>query len=138
MTCCSLTACLLVSVWTAAEASSQQLDDYNVVWTSPGPDSSASMPLGNGDIGLNLWVEANGDLIFYLSKTDAWSGAGRLLKLGRVRVSLDPNPFRAGLPFRQTLHLRRGEIEIAAGAAAIGFRIPDCLTGPCSMPATLI
>jgi alpha-L-fucosidase 2 len=102
-----------------------QLDRCNPTWTSPSRDSSGSMPLGNGDIGLNLWVEADGDLLCYLSKTDAWSGAGRLLKLGRVRVSLDPNPFRAGLPFRQTLRLRQGEIEIVAGAEgeAVTLRI---------------
>lgn len=102
-----------------------QLDRCNPTWTSPSRDSSGSMPLGNGDIGLNLWVESDGDLLCYLSKTDAWSGAGRLLKLGRVRVSLAPNPFRAGLPFRQTLRLRQGEIEIVAGAGgeAVTLRI---------------
>lgn len=92
-----------------------QLDSYDVQWTTPSRDSSGSMPIGNGDIGLNVWVEADGDLLFYVSKSDAWSGEGRLLKLGRVRVSLEPNPFAAGLPFRQTLRLREGRIEIAAG-----------------------
>jgi len=100
---------------TSAETPEARLDRYNVTWTSPSRDSSGSMPLGNGDLGLNLWVEDDGDLLFYLSKTDAWSGMGRLLKLGRVRVSLDPNPFRAGLPFRQTLRLREGDIRIVAG-----------------------
>ena len=41
------------------------------------------MPLGNGDIGMNVWVEENGDLLFFISKTDSWSDAGRLLKLGQ-------------------------------------------------------
>lgn len=50
------------------------LDKYNVLWDTPCPGSAQSMPLGNGDIGLNLWVEKNGDLIFYISKTDAWGG----------------------------------------------------------------
>lgn len=66
------------------------------------------MPLGNGDIGLNVWGEEDGDLLFYLSKTDAWDENARLLKLGRIRVSLRPNPFRAGLPFRQTLNTDAG------------------------------
>ncbi|WP_431209859.1 DUF5703 domain-containing protein [Puia sp. P3] len=48
------------------------LDSFNVVWTEPGPGPAESMPLGNGDIGLNLWVEPGGDLVFYISKTDAW------------------------------------------------------------------
>lgn len=92
------------------------LDAYNVVWNSPSNDSSGSMPLGNGDIGLNLWVEEGGDLVFYISKTDAWDEYCRLVKVGRVRVSLWPNPFVKGQPFRQTLQLRQGTIEIAAGS----------------------
>ena len=87
----------------------------DLVWTSPSKSASGSMPLGNGDIGLNVWSEKDGDLLFFIGKTDAHSGIGRLLKLGRVRVSLSPNPFAAGLPFRQTLKLRQGQIEIVAG-----------------------
>ena len=34
------------------------------------------MPLGNGDIGVNAWVEPSGDLLFYVGKTDAWSENG--------------------------------------------------------------
>jgi hypothetical protein len=114
---CSLLT--LATVCPAAETSAAgpdaQLDRCNVTWISPSRDSSGSMPLGNGDIGLNVWVEPEGDLLCYLSKTDAWCGTGRLLKLGRLRVSIDPNPFGAGLAFRQTLRLREGEIEIVAG-----------------------
>ena len=71
-----------------------------LVWESPSRDSSGSMPLGNGEIGLNVWVEEDGDLLFYISKTDAWDESARLSKLGRIRVSLSPNPFVAGAPFR--------------------------------------
>ena len=95
------------------------LDPYNVVWTTPSTDSRGSMPLGNGDIGLNVWVEAGGDLVFYVSKTDAWgddiNGSYGLPKVGRVRVKLDPNPFVAGAPFEQTLSLIDGSIRIQAG-----------------------
>jgi hypothetical protein len=91
------------------------IDRYNVVWNSPSRHPYESMPIGNGDIGLNVWVEEDGDLLFYIAKTDSWSENARLLKLGRVRIKLDPNPFRKGLPFRQELKLRQGEIEITAG-----------------------
>lgn len=100
-----------------AEQSKDPLAQYNVIWKTPGKDSSGSMPIGNGDIGLNVWVEEGGDLLFYISKTDAWSENARLLKLGRVRVKLSPNPFESGSTFRQTLKLRQGEIEIIAGPA---------------------
>ncbi len=91
---------------------------YNVVWTTPGVNSLGSMPVGNGDIGMNVWAEGNGDLFVYLSKTDAWSENGQLLKLGKIRISLDPSPFTTGKPFRQELKLVDGEILIHAGKPA--------------------
>jgi len=92
------------------------LEDCNVVWDSPSKDASGSMPLGNGDIGLNVWAESDSDLFFYIGKTDSWTGdADYLAKLGRVRVHLDPNPFRKDQPFRQELRLRDSEIAISAG-----------------------
>ena len=91
------------------------LDAYNVVWATHSADHNGSMPLGNGDIGVNLWCEADGDLIFYISKMDAWSENGRFLKLGRIRVSMTPNPFATGKPFRQELVLRNGMITVTAG-----------------------
>jgi hypothetical protein len=93
------------------------LSDYNVVWNSPSKNSMGSMPFGNGDIGINLWVEKNGDLLFYLSKTDAWSGNARLLKVGKVRLSLSPNPFKEGVPFLQELKVNEGLIHVEAGSA---------------------
>lgn len=88
------------------------MGNYNVIWNTPSKDSSGSMPIGNGDIGMNVWVEDGGDLVFYISKTDAWSEKGELLKLGRVRVKLLPNHFKEGLPFQQILKLRQSEIVI--------------------------
>jgi len=97
----------------AAEGKDPMSSD-TLIWTSPSKDSRGSMPIGNGDIGANVWVEENGDLLFYLSKTDAWSENCRLLKLGRVRVALAPNPFQEGCTFSQTLD---GEILIRFKAA---------------------
>ncbi len=94
------------------------LQQCNVVWDTPSPDSSGSMPLGNGDIGVNVWVEPNGDLVFYLNKTDAWSEINRLLKLGRVRISLSPSPWSGGGFFRQELRLLEGEIVVQGGNSA--------------------
>ncbi len=87
-------------------------EDYQVVWDAPGKDYRDSMPLGNGDLGINLWTEQNGDLVFLIGKTDAWSENGELLKLGRVRVKLSPSPFTPSPEFRQILHPLNGEIEI--------------------------
>jgi hypothetical protein len=88
---------------------------HDVVWTSPSADAHGSMPLGNGDISLNAWVDPAGDLVFYIGKTDAWSDNGRLLKLGRVRVTLDPAP--ALDSFEQRLDLRAGAMVVRWGRA---------------------
>ena len=93
---------------------------YNVAWEGPSPSSAGSMPLGNGDIGLNVWVEPSGDILFYISKTDAWNAwntEGDLVKLARVRVRLDPALSAATA--RQELSLADGSIRIS---------------GPCGSP----
>ncbi|MBN2092913.1 hypothetical protein JW964_25045, partial [candidate division KSB1 bacterium] len=91
------------------------LSPYNVVWNSPSKDFTGSMPIGNGDIGLNVWVEKNGDVLFLIGKTDAFDENSTLLKLGRIRVRFTPNPFSANTFFRQTLHLNQSEISIQEG-----------------------
>ena len=80
----------LISLVATAGIHAASLSDYNVVWDSPSADYNGSMPIGNGDIGANVWVEDGGDLLFYISKTDSWSENARLLKLGKVRVRLNP------------------------------------------------
>ncbi|HEY4289782.1 MAG TPA: DUF5703 domain-containing protein [Puia sp.] len=122
-----------------------RLDSFNVIWDVPGPGPAESMPLGNGDIGLNAWVEPGGDLLFYISKTDAWGDqikpgmdgwmkqGGILSKLGLVRVSFGSgkgttsgagSALGAGTTsgssslatgFRQVLRLREGEIRVVEG-----------------------
>jgi len=103
------------------------LDANNVNWDTAGPTSSQSMPLGNGDIGLNVWVEPSGDLVFYIGKTDTWNadvyGSKGLMKVGRVRVLLSPGPLTAGAPFLQSLKLHEGEILVKEGSEAGGAQL---------------
>jgi len=96
-----------------------ELNNDNVTWTTPSTNGSpGSMPIGNGDITANVWVENNGgDLMFYVGKSDSWSEGTRLLKVGRVRTHFSPNPFASGSPFSQTLNFYNGEIDITAGPA---------------------
>lgn len=54
------------------------------MWTVPSPDAHASMPLGNGKITVNAWVEPQGDLLPYFGKSDGWDAHGRLLKVGQA------------------------------------------------------
>ena len=79
------------------------LDQYNVTWNTPSRDSSGSMPLGNGDIGINVWVEESGDVVLLIGKGDAWDENCSLLKLGRIRLKVSPLSLT---PFQQTLRTR--------------------------------
>jgi len=85
---------------------------YNVVWDSPSVDSNGTMPLGNGETGINAWFEPSGDLLFYISRTDAWDDSGRLVKVGKVRIKFEPAIYKLGSKFKQTLDLHTGSIII--------------------------
>jgi alpha-L-fucosidase 2 len=87
----------------------------DVTWNSLGKNENSSMPLGNGDMAVNVWTEQNGDIVLLLAKSDAWSENGQLLKLGRVRVHLTPNPFAAPATVTQLLKLEAGEVDVQAG-----------------------
>lgn len=94
------------------------LDAYNVVWTSQSKDSSESMPCGGGYLGMNVWVE-NGELLCYLQRSGSLDENHEYLKLGRLRVRLEPNPFAPDTEFRQELKLREGYVEITGGSAEL-------------------
>jgi hypothetical protein len=72
------------------------------------------MPVGGHDTGLNAWVE-NGDILFLIDRSGSFDENNQMLKLGRVRVSLDPNPFVEGVKFSQELVFLEGYLEIKAG-----------------------
>ncbi len=102
-------------------AFSQNISDYNVIWTSQSKNSSESMPCGGGDIGMNVWVE-NGDLLFYFSRSGTFDENNTLLKLGRIRLKLTPNPFD-GDYFKQELKLEEGRVIIEGKNKQISTRI---------------
>ena len=87
----------------------------NISWSTLGKTENDSMPIGNGDLAANVWTEQNGDIVLLIAKADAWSGLGQLLKIGRVRIKLDPNPFAQAADFTQVLKLPEGAIEITSG-----------------------
>ena len=85
---------------------------YNVVWSTPSLNSAGSMPIGNGDIGANVWMEPDGKLRILLSKTDSHSEIGRLLKIGQVDVDFQPS-FAEPDSFWQELIVQEGVIRIS-------------------------
>lgn len=118
-----LCSCLfLITAFTRADELAW-LDAYDVIWPTPSKHSAESMPCGGGDTGLNVWVE-NGDLMIYAQRSGCFDENNQYLKLGRLRVSLDPNPFAAPSPhFSQRLRLRHGCIEITDGETSRPTRI---------------
>ena len=100
----------------AAQEAKHPVDQYNVIWTTPSKHAGESMPCSGGDIGLNVWVE-KGQLLFYIARAGCRDENGALLKLGRVRIKLTPNPFGKDSTFRQQLKLTQGSIEISGHSA---------------------
>ena len=123
----------------------QNVAQYNVAWHELGDDENASMPFGNGEIAGNVWTEQNGDVILLLARTDAWSENAQLLKVGRVRISLSPNPF-VNAKVAQILHLEdgtvvisnsKGEVKIWADANLPVVRVESKMTFPARIKAKL-
>src|SRR5580692_249400 len=108
---------LLPMLLSAREDNFAQAND--VTWNSLGTNENNSMPIGNGDIAVNAWTEQDGDIVLLLAKSDAWSENGQLLKLGRVRVKLTPNPFVSAASMTQTLRLESGDIRLQSDENAV-------------------
>ena len=98
------------------QSGAQLVEQNDVTWHSLGANENDSMPIGNGSLGTNVWTEANGDVVLLISSPDAWTEMGKLVKLGRVRMRLTPNPFVGAGDFTEVLRLEDGAIEMHAGS----------------------
>ena len=104
------------------EAQIPVLENYNQIWTSQSENSSESMPLGGGDIGVNVWVE-KGNVYFYFSKSGTFDEHNTLLKLGRIKIELIPNPFKDNNGFHQELKLKDGYVEVTQNNTEIKLSV---------------
>lgn len=111
-----ISACLFTAI-----AQHKQVE-ANLIWTSQSDNSAGSMPCGGGDIGLNVWVE-KGEVMFYLSRSGTFDENNTLLKLGRVRLKLSPNPFDEGSVFKQELVLKDGYVKITGSKAGLNTEV---------------
>jgi hypothetical protein len=106
----------------------KKLPQYDVIWTTPSKNQDGSMPIGNGEVGLNVWMDRRGRLYMLIARTDAWDEIGRLCKIGRLCLEFNPsisNIFTRISGFKQRLNLLDGCIEISATKKAnkINIRI---------------
>ena len=92
---------------------------YDVVYNTPADGPAGSVPLGNGEVAANTWIEPNGDIVLLLARTDAWSDNGRLLKIGRVRIHVEPNLLSdnvaANGEYQQSLSLKDATLYVTWG-----------------------
>jgi len=135
-----LTVLMLVAVEDSV-SQGKIVSDYNVVWKSQSENSYGTMPAGNGDVGANVWVTPDGVMHFFISKTDAYSEIGRLLKIGKVSVSFEPAVLK-GKKFTQELDLYTGTINIKTDKADLIFRVDAnepviVLSGKSKVPVTV-
>ena len=112
---------LIVVFQDSARAQANELNNCNIIWDKQSKNSGESMPCGGGDIGLNVWVE-NGDLLFYIAKSGSFDENNALLKQGRVRIHLSPNPLDK-IRFKQELLLKDGYVKITAGNALLNTTV---------------
>jgi hypothetical protein len=87
---------------------------YDVTFTTPSSDVRGSMPLGNGRMGANIWVEPDGHMYFLMSHVDAVDEDGHLLKTGLVEVEFDDG-INISTVFSQTYHVNNGTISVQLG-----------------------
>ncbi len=98
-----------------AEEKSPEMAAYLVQWDSPSEDYHGSMPLGNGEVGANVWVDPAGDVNFFISRADCFDEYGRLVKIGGgkivIRTAPDENAAEIA-DFSQTLDVRMGMLHV--------------------------
>ncbi|HEX5155251.1 MAG TPA: DUF5703 domain-containing protein [Parafilimonas sp.] len=82
----------------------------DIIWKTQSINASASMPCGGGDIGLNVWVE-NNDILFYIAQSGTFDENNTMLKQGRIRIKISPDPFKDA-SFKQQLNIKDGNVII--------------------------
>ena len=91
--------------------------DYDFRYRGSMKTAMQSLPLGNGDIGANVWLSEDGAVHLLMSKTDAWSELYRLLKTAHLVLTADPCPFADGADF--DLSLADGILTVSSNGAAL-------------------
>ncbi len=84
-----------------------------------------SMPLGNGNLAANVWVEeASGDLLFYLAGSDVFDQNSQPVKISRVRLRFSPPLWSAGVrSFSQNLDVASGTIWIRTASGGREYSV---------------
>ncbi|MDO4570122.1 MAG: DUF5703 domain-containing protein [Planctomycetia bacterium] len=117
--CCTCVTFLFMSFESMPFARGDEGCSYRVTWETPSGDWRGSVPLGNGEVGANVWVDEEGNLGFFISRTDALDEFGRLVKVGGGFIRLDfgdASPEGKLEAFRQSLEVREGALIVRYGS----------------------
>lgn len=90
-------------------------DPYRVIWDEVGQSADDNVPLGNGEIGLNAWVNPDGTLEFFISRTDSWDEWGRQVKVGALRIMPQGDKPLDTTNYTQTLDTTTGILTATIG-----------------------
>jgi len=97
---------LSISIFTPSLA----VEDF--VWTTPSKDCCGAMPLGGGDIGINVWVETdNNDVHCQISQSGCFDENNTLLKFGYIHIHLQDS----------TEHFKEQRLCLEKGSMLLSF-----------------
>lgn len=99
------------------------VSDYDFSFEGLMNSSMQSIPIGNGDLGANVWAK-DGAIYLLLSKTDAFSELHRLLKTGYLKLKFSQGIIDSGLTFRLSvekgiLYIENSKVKLQIRADAI-------------------
>lgn len=100
-----------------------EIKKCNVSYNILGKSDRSAMPLGNGELCASIWTNEEGEICFYMSRSDALTELDRTVKLGMIKVKFEPNPFING-QFCQKLDVADGYIAFQGKGADLIFCIP--------------
>ena len=84
-------------------------------------DELGSMPLGNGDVSMNVWVDqTSGALMWYLAKSDAFDANANPIKVMRLELAFDPPLWTPAVStFNQTLDVAGASVSITSSQYSV-------------------
>lgn len=95
----------------------KMVENYSFSYSGEMDNALKSLPLGNGDVGVNVWLASDKKLHLLVSKSDSWSELYRLIKPAYVVLDINPCPFIDGADF--TLSIADGVLSICKDEVSI-------------------
>lgn len=89
----------------------EKVSSCDIMYHILGKTDRSAMPIGNGELAASVWVNKEGEICFYLSRSDALTELDRTVKLGMFVIRITPGQF-TDKSFSQRLLLAEGRVRI--------------------------